>query len=207
MQIYCPNCGRGYTQKLKETWLVVCDTCHHLVKGSGIEPDQLNMPDDWSTIQVGTTGLYKNQNFTIMGRIRLQMKNDFRNLWCAQYGQEIMWIGQSLESIGFFTPPFAPFPHSFGKIRAGVNIEFSERIKLKCELVENCIGLQYEGEVSDFPFPKGNFTLIQAGNAIGNTVLIFYENPNSIQFLWGEVMLVYGVTFNNTKTWSQWEAK
>jgi hypothetical protein len=163
------------------------------------------MPDDWSAIQVGTTGTYKDRSFTITGRVRFQMKNDFRNLWCARHGDKTIWIGQSLESVGFFTPPFAPYPYQFENLRAGVFVEFSDKIKLKCELLESCFDIRYEGEISEFPFPNVDVMMIQASNAAGNTVLIFSNRQGRFHFLWGEVMLIYGVSFDNTKKFAEWE--
>jgi hypothetical protein len=166
--------------------------------------DAFDMPDDLSTIQIGTTGLYKAQSFVITGRVRFQFKNDFRNLWCASYGDKTIWIGQSLESIGFFTPPFASFPFKLEALRAGVYIEFSEKIKLKCEMMEPCIDVRFEGEISRFPYPNSKMTVLQASNTAGNTVLIFRDHLGDLQYLWGELMVVYGYKFDNVKKWTEW---
>lgn len=142
----------------------------------------------------------------VSGRIRFQMKNDFRNLWCARYGDKTIWIGQSLESVGYFTPPFAPYPYQFENIRAGVFIEFSDKIKLKCEMIEPCLSVRYEGEVAEFPFSNTRTVIMQASNTAGNTALIFSNPGGRLQFLWGELMLVYGVTFENVRTFAEWES-
>jgi hypothetical protein len=209
MQSFCSNCGKGYRHQLADPWLIICAHCQHVMKGDGlVNTNQLAMPDDWSTIQIGSTGNYKDQNFLITGRVRIQMRNDFRNLWCAQYGKETLWIGQSLEGVGFFQPPFAEYPKEFQKkIRAGIYVEFSEAIKLKCEIIDKCLGVHFEGELSQFPYPDGKFTILQANNSNGNTVLVFMRGEDSAQFLWGVTALVYGVTFENTKRWSEWEIK
>src|SRR5258705_5115774 len=205
MQSICTHCGRSYIHQLNDAWLIVCANCSHQIMGVGIRyPEAFNMLDDWSAIQIGTTGKYKDQSFTITGRVRFQMKNDFRNLWCARYGDKTIWIGQSLESIGFFTPPFAPYPYQFENLRAGVFVEFSDKIKLKCELLESCFDIRYEGEISEFPFPNVDVMMIQASNAAGNTVLIVSNRHGRLHFLWGEVMLVYGVSFDNTKKFAEW---
>jgi len=207
LQSFCDHCGKDYRHQLVDSWLIVCTHCQHVIKGEGlVKSSQLTMPDDWSTLQIGTTGKYKNQNFQITGRVRIQMRNDFRNLWCAQYGKETLWIGQSLEGIGFFNTPFVPYPQEFQpKMRAGIFVAFSESIKLKCEMIDKCLGLHCEGEVSTFPYPDGEFTLLQANNSNGNTMLVFMRDKEQAQFLWGVTTLVYGVKFENTKKWSEWE--
>jgi len=205
MQSNCPHCGRSYRHQLIDTWLIVCENCSRQTTDVAIEaPAAFIMPADWSRIQVGTTGKYKNQSFTITGRIRFQMKSDFRNLWCARYGDKTIWIGQSLESIGFFTPPFTPYPYQFENLRAGLFLEFSDRIKLKCEMIESCYDIRYQGEISEFPFPNVDVRMIQAGNAAGNTALIFSNHRGRLHFLWGEIMLVYDVSFHNTRNFLEW---
>lgn len=147
------------------------------------------------------------QSFLITGRIRFQMKDNFRNLWCAQYGDKTIWIGQSLESVGFFTPPFAPYPYEFEDIRAGIFIKFTNEIKLKCEMIEPCVDMKFEGEISEFPFPNAKITTIQGSNSSGNTMLIFSNNAGRFHFLWGEFMLVYGYKFDNVRQWTEWSTK
>lgn len=209
MQSQCPNCRRSYLHQLAKPWVVVCSYCQSLVKGERlIKPEQLAIPDDWSKIQVGTTGTYRDSTFVITGRLRMQMKNDFRNLWCARYKDDVLWIGQSLETLGFFSPPFAPYPAEIEKeLAAGGFVKFSEGVKLKCEVVDFCLSLKYEGELGWFPFITGNFNFIQANNAEGNTALIFKGKENHAHFLWGVSALVYGVTFENTKRYPEWESR
>jgi hypothetical protein len=205
MQSTCPGCGRYYTHQLDDTWLIICQHCRHQITNRDIRDEkEFDMPDDLSTLQIGTTGIYKAQSFVITGRIRFQLKTDFRNLWCARYGDKTIWIGQSLESVGFFTPPFMEHTYQFDSLRAGVFVEFTDDIKLKCEMMEPCIDVRYEGEISRFPYPNAKITLIQASNTKGNTALIFKNRSGQLHYLWGELMLVYGYKFDNLKKWAEW---
>lgn len=205
MQSTCPGCGRYYTPQLKDTWLIVCAHCRHQVTDNNIgNKTEFEIPDDLSTLQIGTTGIYKGTSLLITGRIRFQLKTDFRNMWCARYGDKTIWIGQSLESIGFFTPPFMEFGYDFSGLRAGVYLEITDKIKLKCEMMEPCVAISYEGEISRFPFPNAQLTLLQASNTAGNTALIFKNHLGGIYYIWGELMLVYGYKFDNVKKWTEW---
>lgn len=205
MQSTCPGCGRYYTHLLDDTWLIVCSNCRYQITNRDIrDKNAFDMPDDLSTIQIGTTGIYKAQSFVITGRLRFQTKTDFRNLWCARYGDKTMWIGQSLESVGFFASHFTPSEYKFAEVRAGVYMEFTDSIKLKCEMMEPCIDVKYEGEISRFPFPNTQITLIQASNSSGNTALIFKNRTGELHYLWGELMLVYGYKFDNLKKLTEW---
>lgn len=206
MTYSCPRCGKNYSTKLNDTWLIVCDKCPSKVFGSAALPDSyFTMVDDWSAIQIGTTGKYKDKSFEVTGRIRLQMKADYRNLWCATYGDKTLWISQSLESIGFFTTSFEKYPIEFYRPNAGMYIEFSDRVKLKCETVEPCISIRYEGEVARFPYPMGNFILIQASNSSGNTVLVCRKDDLDLQFLWGELKLLNTISFERIREFNEWK--
>jgi hypothetical protein len=205
MQSSCPGCGRYYTHQLNDPWLIVCTECRHQITDLNIRnKDDFDMPDDLSTLQVGTDGVYKLQSFTITGRIRFQMRTDFRNLWCARHGEKTIWIGQSLESIGFFTPPFMAHADRFENLKAGASIEFTDTISLKCEMMEPCVAMHYEGEISRFPLPDTKVTLVQASNASGNTALIFINQLGKLHYLWGELMLAGSFKFNNLKSWTEW---
>lgn len=202
----CPHCGRLNSQKLRDTWLMVCAQCHRQAWGSvALKEDLFEMPDDWSLIQIGSTGKYKDKPFEITGRVRLQMQNDFRNLWCATYEDKTLWISQSLESLGFFSTSFDKYPVTFYRPHASSYIAFSDRINLKCEIVEQCLSVKFEGEIARFPFPSTNFLFIQASNASGNTMLVLHQNDNAIQFLWGELGLVNSVSFEKTRQFDEWK--
>ncbi|GHN02409.1 hypothetical protein WSM22_38980 [Cytophagales bacterium WSM2-2] len=205
MQSTCPNCGRYHTHVLNDTWLIVCANCRHQVTNRDIrDSNAFNMPDDLSTIQIGTTGLYRGKSFTISGRIRFQLKTDFRNLWCASYDDRTIWIFQSLESIVFCDSRFAINEYQFEGLRAGAYMDFTDSIKLKCEMMEPCVDVHYEGEISRFPLPNTRLTLIQASSPSFNTALIFKNKSGELHYLWGEMMLVYGYKFENLKAWTEW---
>lgn len=164
------------------------------------------MPDDWSAIQLGTRGFYKKKEFIIAGRARIQMSTDYINLWSAQYAEGPLWIGQSLEKVGFFASVFTPYPQDWYKDpRAGIPLAFSDSIKLKCELVEPCIDLRFEGELFRFPFTRPNFKFVQASNAQGNTVFVMTDSTTRTEFLWGELVIPESVKFSFTREFNEWK--
>jgi hypothetical protein len=207
MTYSCPLCGKTIKANLKSTWLVTCSSCHQMVFGfDGLKKDACYVPDDWSLIQLGSKVMYNEKLHTIVGRARLQMESDFLNLWCATYDGKALWIGQSLEKIGFFDSDFSPYPEGmFKEPRAGLFIDFSDTIKLKCELVETCIDIRFEGELGRLPFFKAKFLFIQASNVQGNTVLLFNTQKENSEFLWGEMKVIGSVKFENTKTFDEWK--
>ena len=207
MILNCPHCGRSITTRLKEPWLVTCTNCKALVSGQvNLSEEVFGMPDDWSSIQIGTKGQYKQKEFVVVGRARLQMPTDFINLWCAQHADGPLWIGQSLEKIGFFSSIFAPYPPDrYRETRAGLMIDFSDTIRLKCELFDVCVAVHFEGELFRLPFSRKGFKFVQASNAQGNTVFVLTDSNNQTEFLWGELMLPDTVKLSNTREFSEWK--
>lgn len=56
----CPHCGKSYQHQLTDAWLIVCPNCHRQITSIELEDHHaLTMPDDWSAIQIGTTGVIK----------------------------------------------------------------------------------------------------------------------------------------------------
>lgn len=203
--ITCPRCGKSYTPKLSNSWLITCRSCQCLIKGDVNLPDQFfKMVDDWSYLQIGSTGSYNQQSFEITGRVRIQLRNDFRNLWCAAYGQSTLWISQSLESLDFFSGEFKPFPIPFSRPKAGMYIEVSDIVKVKTDQVDACHSVRMEGEIATFPYPNGIFLFIHAGNLVNDTALILRHSDHDLQFLWGESKLREEIMFDRTRQFHDW---
>ncbi len=86
------------------------------------------MPDDWSYIQIGTTGEYKSRPFQIVGRIRLQLRSEYKNFWCAaDHKGDSLWIAESFGSISIFASPMADI--SLKKFRNSARAQRSKLVR------------------------------------------------------------------------------
>jgi hypothetical protein len=205
MTYSCPSCGKQYTPQLTDSWILLCTNCRAVVTGEkSIRLHGTSMPDDWSVLQIGSNGIYKNKPFKITGRARIQLENDFKNLWCASYDNGSIWIAQNLESTSFLLPPFTAFTGDYSSIRAGNFVEFSSTVKMKCEFVEACTDLQIEGEISNFPITSSGFHLAQVRNKSRNSALIVKKGAEDSQFLWGEIA-PDDFKFDNLKKLDEWK--
>ncbi|MEJ0032476.1 MAG: hypothetical protein WDO15_19935 [Bacteroidota bacterium] len=129
------NAAVRYSERLKDSALVLCSNCNAKVYGTiDIPADSHGVPDDLSLIQIGTKGKYLNKKFEIVGRVRMQMKDDFRSLWCAMYDDDknpVLWICQSLESLAFGADTFKQFPpNSDIDMNAAGKVVFGDKKKL-----------------------------------------------------------------------------
>lgn len=206
----CPNCGKAAQRKLKDTALLLCPNCSGKAYGTIDIPEGSNgVPDDLSLIQIGSTGKYQNKKFEIVGRVRIETKDDFRSLWCATYDDEqnpTLWICQCLDSISFAAGSFNSFPpKSDLELKAGGKIVFGDRLKLFVTFVSKCESIHYEGEIAKFPKPDGNFLFIQGSNN-SNTVLVVCidESLRDTEMLWAETKQLGEVHFENTRKFDDW---
>ncbi|HZY81955.1 MAG TPA: hypothetical protein VFE50_20670 [Cyclobacteriaceae bacterium] len=190
--------------------LVLCPKCSAKVFGTiDISPESHGVPDDLSTVQVGSTGKYKEKKFEVIGRIRIQMIDDFRNLWCAVYDNDkTLWICQSHESIAFADDNFKSFPPKSDIVmRAGGKVIFGDSVKLKVVFVGSMLYMHFEGEIAHFPHPQGDFAFVHAVNERGNTAIIVTKgnDMDKTELLWGVTKQIDQPIFENTRTIDGWQ--
>jgi hypothetical protein len=204
----CSSCNTTRQQRLTASYLQVCIACGQIIQENipGFKrPTDLKMPEDWSFVQIGTTGEFKKQPFEIIGRIRLQLRNDYKNLWCAAYEQgKAMWIAESFASFAVFTSPLQTFEENVSKLRAGASIQVNRELKLTGEFVEKCEGISLRGELAEWKLFAPGFFLIQASRA-QHTALFFPEGSKQAQMIVGEKVPVETLNFKNILEWNEWK--
>lgn len=163
------------------------------------------MPDDWSYIQIGTTGEYKSKPFEVVGRIRLQLRSEYKNFWCAaDQSGDTLWIAESFGSISVFTSSWQKYDKKVSGLRAGSNVRISQNLSLAGEFVERCEGLVLHGEIAEWNLFKKGFFIIQAGNA-SLTGYFFPENKETIHMLLGEKATIELLKLKNILQWNEWK--
>ena len=195
-----------HTVQLIDPGYLFCKHCHEFIASSTISILKAEkFPDDWSFIQYGTTGKYKDQNFKIIGRTRLQLRNDYKNFWTAEYKNgNLLWIVESFASFGVFTGTWQDYKGNHESLRAGASIDVGASEKLHGEYVEKCEAIQYAGEIGPWRYFSPTFFLIQAG--LANAVVLFTVSANrDIQFLFGEKMTLEQLQLTNILQWNEWK--
>ena len=106
MQIVsCPSCGAEVQFKSHAAVMAVCGFCRatllkdaESVKNLGTMSSVL---EDYSPIQIGTSGTVGGRNFTVVGRIQLRYAEGMWNEWYVLYDDgSNAWLG---DSSGLFT--------------------------------------------------------------------------------------------------------
>jgi hypothetical protein len=204
--VTCPTCNTVYTPQLNGRSLLACARCATILQSRDMEATPPRpMPDDWSFVQIGTTGVYKDKPFTIIGRIRLQLRNDYKNCWSAVYGNgQCLWIIESFASFSVFDNPWVEYTGDHTKLRAGSKVSgLFDQVSLDGEYVEKCEGLSYAGEVGPWPFFTPGFFVVQASE--NTSTALFLIKGSEVVHNTGRKVLTEKLGLKQTITWHEWQ--
>jgi hypothetical protein len=164
------------------------------------------VPPDWSYIRLQTTGKYAQQPFTIVGRIRLQLRNDYKNFWCAALTDGAhLWIMESFGSIAIFPAVWIDYDKQVSALRAGQRIALKKDVKLTGEYVEKCEDLTYEGEIGTWKLFTPYFFFIQAANKENQVAIFTVNSKKDVEYLVGLKAQPEELSLQNIIQWDEWK--
>jgi hypothetical protein len=205
----CPGCGSYQQGVLEQPVLVVCKQCHVIIvnnTSSGTKLQPKPMPEDWSFIRIGTTGTFETEQFAVVGRIRLQLLNDYKNVWTivTRTGKTLQLV-ESFGSFSVFQPDWRAFDQALSKLRAGKSIPISSTTKYHGEYLEKSFDVHYEGEIAVWRHFHDGFFLVQCSDSESNTALFPFETKQPVQYLHGKKVTLDILKLSNTVTWDEWK--
>jgi hypothetical protein len=204
----CPSCNTINYSVLEHTSIIVCKNCGEIAYQNTEAIDTVTpcrIPEDWSFLQIGS-GLEYNQNtLTAVGRIRLQLRNDYKNLWCAALNNGTsVWIMESFASFCMLGSSWTEYNGSVENLHAGMTVQLKKDLKVKGEYVEKCEGVSYEGEIGNWKLFQPGFFFIQCSNNTRNTAVFVVDHKKDIAYLTGGKIDVEKLNLKNTITWDGW---
>jgi hypothetical protein len=194
---------------MQEVTMVVCPACGHIIyyqrnADPGRIPDKI--PDDWSFVRLRTTGEYQNEKFIVCGRIRLQLRNDYKNFWCAEYKNgKSLWIVESHASFSVFSGAWMSYEKDPIKLRANLSIPVNSMLTVKGEYVEKCEEMSFEGELSSWKHFDPGFFVVQGSHSNGPTAIFTILNKHTVDYLLGEKVKIESLNLQNIHEWNEWK--
>lgn len=188
--------------------MFICRQCGAVVPGPQLDerPHRAMMPEDWSFIQLGTTGEYRGHAFRVVGRIRMQLRNAYQNFWCAEYNHGMhVWLADAMGSIAVLMPPWKEYQGSEQKLRAGELIKLSQQMALTGEYVEKCERVACVGELGDWRYWLAGTFVVQASMNNGLTAFFFIRAKYKSWYLAGEKVPLEKLKLQSIKTWHEWK--
>ena len=165
--VSCPSCGAPVTFRSHASVMAVCAYCQAtLLKDADSVKNLGRMSDileDYSPLQIGTSGRYGKQNFTLVGRIQLRYSNGMWNEWYVLFDDGASgWLGDSsglytltIEKRGMQTlPTFEEIVPSHNYYLDGQNYTAAEKRSAQCIAGQGelpfKVGPGWQADVADF---------------------------------------------------------
>ena len=104
LTLNCPACGAGVNFQSKASVFAVCSYCKSSLVRQGMDLDAVGkiseLGDDLTPIQTGTTGMFEEEKFEVIGRMKIGYSNGFWNEWFTLLGSgKVGWL---VEAQGFY---------------------------------------------------------------------------------------------------------
>lgn len=150
-QVNCPNCGAPVNFRSHASILAVCEYCQSTITKDAETVQSIgkigSILEDYSPVQIGTTGRWKGKAFTVIGRIQVRYEAGFWNEWNLLFQDgSAGWLG---EASGQFTlTQLAPLPAelpTFEAINPGKGLTLGDRYYVATDVRRaQAVGLQGE---------------------------------------------------------------
>lgn len=131
--VACPGCGAPVEFKSPASVLAVCGYCKTTVlKDADSVRDLGKMSDvleDYSPLQIGTSGVFEGQGFAVIGRIQMRYSEGFWNEWYVMTDSgDAGWLADASNqfTMTFEKPATVPMP-AFEAIRPGSSLIVAEQ--------------------------------------------------------------------------------
>ena len=166
-RVSCPSCGAEVVFRSAASVMAVCEYCQStLLKDAESVKDIGKMSsvlEDYSPIQLGTSGVHLNQNFNVVGRIQLRYDAGFWNEWYVLFDDGTPgWLSDASGQYVFTLPsgtvadappfenlhPGEPWPHD-GAMFSASDVRTARCVAGQGELPFQ-VGPGWEAKVADF---------------------------------------------------------
>ncbi|WP_315817559.1 DUF4178 domain-containing protein [Paraflavitalea speifideaquila] len=184
----CPSCSTVITFHSRDTNCIVCHQCGSRLQrwDDGVlkeKGEMVSVQDTLSPIRIGTTGVWNNKKFTVIGRVRCYFEESVVNNWNIYF--EDGRLLALVESYGQFA--------IYEKVPSDVKLTYSKvyRLAMGNGVVESasgqnyilerkntCLRIEVEGEVWVFDW-NGVFGTVEAASLEGDRVEIMDLENNS----------------------------
>lgn len=132
--VTCPGCGAQVDFKSPASVMAVCEYCKTTVlKDADSVKDLGKMSEvleDYSPIQIGTTGVFDGRGFAVVGRIQLRYPDGFWNEWYILFDDaQAGWLADASGQFTLtFEKPELAAPGDFAQLRPGVNLNLGGEV-------------------------------------------------------------------------------
>jgi hypothetical protein len=201
----CPDCHKKNTVKGSQSFLLCCYNCGQVLadatsKGIRAKP----VPEDFSIVQIGTTGTYKTKSFEVIGQIRMQLRREYKMLWFVWYqiDDTYGWLSEAYSH--FAMCPAWTYPYTEKELVFGESAKISDKLTIVPSYFDQCEDVTYGGELKRWDYLSAGFTLAAGGNQNVECLFFAYPAVGNIQFLVGEVVQLDALELKQIREFNEW---
>jgi hypothetical protein len=225
----CPSCGADVVFQSAQSVYAVCAYCQSMVVRTDVDVQTIGvmaaLPDDMSPLQLGTGGMFEEQAFTIIGRLKIGWRDGLWNEWHMLMSDGRRgWIGEAQGSFSVSFEVEKPLPEDVrssidrfhyllaagegrdswpdGKPEVGFTV-FLGGLSLRAVDIKQATCLGSEGELP-FTAPKGRRTVaIDCVGADGGFATLERDQDQSRAYL-GRYVEWDALRFSNLRPLEGW---
>lgn len=203
----CSSCGSNFASQLSDPVYILCKQCGAVllnkVERNSTALDKI--PPDWSFIHVGTSLEVEKKQLNVCGRVRLQLRNEYKNFWCCAHRDGThLWLMESFGSLAIMRPQWLPFDDGTKQLRAGGTLKLPD-ITLYGEYIEKCERISVEGEVQGWNLFSPDFFLVQMANNNRDIFVFAIKSKKEVLGLRGRKAEPEELKLKNIQAWDEWK--
>lgn len=204
--LQCPACAKMVSFTSQETNLTVCPACWAplLRTQAGMETKPIAVIQHSNDLlQPGTTGTWKGNSFTILGRFRAWFDEAAFNYWTIEWANnEIGLLGEGYGLFSVMKPVLLPQHFRIAKLeklKKGGVLELRENEEGILEKSQKVVHIEIEGELQ-LPDLRPGFTIYDFASVRKDSITIFDFDNEKIQGYVVESVSISSLLLKNTRS-------
>jgi len=187
LALNCPSCGAIVNFQSKASVFAVCSFCKSTLIRQDINLRAIGkmaeLQDDLTPFQVGTSGMYSNEKFELVGRLKVAYQDGFWSEWYALFGNgREAWLAEAQGFYGFCLPVPSWQPPELHSLGCGVELQIGNAGTFQVEDVHDVWCVYSEGELPLNAMEGRRSTSVDFSNAEGEMATIEYAGTQTRTF-------------------------
>ena len=205
----CPTCAAPLNYKLKTSVQIVCTYCGSLVVRSGQTLENYGTCSEVlvtpSVFQLGTSGVYKNRKFEVVGRRQVTWSGGFWEEWYLFFSHgESWWLAEAQGGFSILSQTERA-PENISDFSIGSLFTTEGRVFCVIDQKEAVVSA-VEGELPSAYHLGLPFRSYDCASTDGHLCTLDFSNPQQIACYEGEWVLAKELNLQNTRSkWKGWE--
>lgn len=209
--VTCLSCGINLEFKSAASSCMICSTCQTIhyqnnqsyqIKSSTLkkfEPVQ----EDMSVIRLGSTGVYQDSAFEVIGRVQYFFQERYRNHWFLTYNLESGgWLGDWDGNYSLFQK-VEVVRSKFENPTPGKKIQINQ-IEYFTEQIDISRKVFAEGELGDFYFTSEKFITLELFNTSAELALAHVFSDKKVEVFTGHYLDLSELNLQNLRQHDGW---